>query len=113
MDQPLSGPLCQVLIDLLAEWRHVEFVARALGLEKRGDLHKKIREALSGQPLEIQRHLLLQLILEHYHQTDKYSQRGDSVQKAMVMLLGKQKADEIDSTFAPDLKKPAKKGVQE
>ena len=108
MNQPLSAPLCQVLVDLLADYRQIEFLAGALGLEKQGDYHAKIREAVPRQPLEIQRHLLLQLILEHYHQTDKYSQRGDAVSRAMVMLLGKKRADEIDAGFRPDMKKPAK-----
>jgi ParB/RepB/Spo0J family partition protein len=109
----ISAPVCHILLDHLIEWRNIKLAGAQLGMSgsQGSDFEGKVKAAAGEQDLATQQKLVLRLLLEQYHDRDSYSQRGDSARKAMVMLLGEQKANEIDSTFAPDLKKPAKKAA--
>jgi hypothetical protein len=110
----IPAPICRILLDQLGDWRNIKVVAEQLGISgKQGaDFEDRVKTAAGQQDLAVQQKLVLRLILEHYHGRDAYSQRGDAVTRAMVMLLGKERAKEIDAGFVPDLKRPASKKAE-
>lgn len=106
----ISAPICRILLDHLAEWRHIKVLAEELGMSGQNgrDFQDKVKAAAAVQDHAVQQKLVLRLLLENYHDRDRYNQRGNGVSHAMQMLLGKDRAQEIDKAFVPDLRRPAK-----
>ena len=106
----IAAPICRVMLDQLITWQSLKVAGEFLGMSGHNtpDFQDRLKVAAAGQDLATQQKLVLRLLLEHYHDRDKYNNSGAAVYAATVLLLGKKRADEIDEGFKPDPKKPAK-----